>query len=170
MIPRSKNFRGLLGGWFSVETHIPGYIEACERVPAWLAEGKQEIIDFRDELAVHIRDSSYPALPSMTQWGTDEWLRDLWFDAFGPDTPPGDPYPVPAADWGTTRLTPYMLHAVDEDDEGSSEGAAAWLAQRDLTAQGVYGAFSHEMIRRPEPADYADHLRRATEAGLREDG
>ncbi|MBB5787654.1 hypothetical protein [Jiangella mangrovi] len=170
MTPRSTNFRSWFA-WFSDTSQEPGsYIEACERVSEWLAEDNQAFIEFRDELATHIRDSSLPPRRNDTQWGTDEWLRDIWFDAFGPEPAPGDPYPVPADHWGRVRFTDYMLHAVDEDDEGSSDGAAAWLAQRNLTAQGVYAAFSREMTRRPEPEGYAEHLRRATEAGLREDG
>lgn len=168
MIPRSQNFRGFLGGWFSAETDLKLYIEACERVPAWLAENNQGLIGFRDELATHIRDSSYPPRPNSSQWATDEWLRDLWFDAFGPEPAPGDPYPVPADHWGRVRLTDYMLHAVDEDEEGGSDGARVWLAARGLTAQGVYDAISGDTVRRPEPADYADRLVRLSEAGLRE--
>lgn len=170
MIPRSQNFRGYLGGWFSAETDLRLYIEACERVPAWLGEKNQGILEFRDELATHIRESSLPPRLNDSQWGTDEWLRDLWFDAFGPEAPPGDPYPVPADEWGRVRLTDYMLHAVDEDEEGSSDGAAAWLAARGLVAKGVYDAISGQTARRPEPDDYVDRLTRLTEAGLREAG
>ncbi len=170
MIPRSETFRGWLGTWFGdVSQDVAGYVEACEKAPAWLDENRDHFRTFRDELAVHIRESSYPPLPNLSQWATDEWLRDLWYDAFGPATPPEDPYPVPAADWGTTRLTTYMLHAVDEDEEGSSDGAAAWLAARGLTAEGVYDAISGDTVRRPEPDDYADRLARLTAAGLREE-
>ena len=171
MIERSANFKAWFG-WFSDTSQEPAtYIDGCERVPGWLAEGNRDFLAFRDELATHIRESSYPPLPNSSQWTTDEWLRSIWYDVFGPDAPPGDPYPVDAEDWGRIRLTPYMLHAVDEDDEGGSDGAADWLARRGLTAAGVYNAPAGTMVNfRPEPADYAEHLRRATEAGLREDG
>lgn len=169
MIPRSETFRGWLSTWFGdVSQDVAGYLEGCEKAPAWLEENRDGFRVFRDELALHIRDSSYPPLRNSSQWSTDEWLRDLWFDVFGAETPAEDPYPVPADDWGGARLTTYMLHAVDEDEEGSSDGAAAWLAARGLTAKGVHDAISGPLQRRPEPGDYADHLRRATEAGLRE--
>ena len=171
MISRSEAFRGWLGTWFGdVSQDVAGYIEGCEKAPTWLAENRDDFRAFRDELAVHIRESSYPPLPNSSQWMTDEWLRDLWYDTFGPDAPPGDPFPVPAEAWGTTRLTIYMLHAVDEDEEDGSDGASEWLAARGLDAKAVYDAISTATQRRPEPADYAEHLRRATEAGLREDG
>lgn len=97
-------------------------------------------------------------------------MRSIWYDVFGPDTPPGDPYPVPADDWGRVRLTPYMLHAVDENDEGSSDGAADWLARRGLTAAAVYNAPAETMVNfRPEPAGFSERLKRLNEAGLRDD-
>jgi hypothetical protein len=170
VIARSEVFRGWLGTWFDdVSQDVAGYIEGCEKAPAWLEENRDGFRTFRDELAVHIRESSYPPLPGVSQWATDEWLRDLWFDTFGPEVPSGDPYPVPDADWGTSRLTTYMLHAVDEDDEGASDGAPEWLAARGLTAKGVYDAISSATIRRPEPDDYDERLAQLTEAGLRED-
>ncbi|WP_053204586.1 hypothetical protein [Jiangella muralis] len=169
MIPRTKDFARYIGTWFDTTDSADMYVEACERAPQRLAEDADgSFRAIRDELAVHVRDSSYPPLPNSSQWATDEWLRDLWYDVFGPEAPPGDPYPVPAGDWGTTRLTTYMLHAVDEDEEGSSAGAAAWLAARALTARGVYDAISAETVRRPEPDGYADRLRRLADAGLRE--
>ncbi|SEF12435.1 hypothetical protein [Jiangella alba] len=169
MIPRTKAFARYIGTWFDTTDSADLYIEACERAPKRLAEDADGSFHaIRDEFAAHIRDSSNPPMRGSSQWATDEWYRSVWYDLFGPEAPPGDPYPVPADQWGRERLTDYMLHAVDEDEEGSSEGAAAWLAARGLTAQGVYDAISGETVRRPEPEGYADHLRRLTEAGLRE--
>lgn len=170
MIPRSTAFARYIGTWFDTRDSADLYIEACERAPRRLADDTDSAFNaIRDEFAVHIRESSYPPLRNATQWTTDEWLRSIWFDVFGPEAPPGDPYPVPAHDWGSTRLTTYMLHAVDEDEEGSSDGAAEWLARRGLTAESVYNAPHDTMVNvRPQPADYLDHLKRLTEAGLRE--
>lgn len=173
MIPRSENFRRWFGTWFSdTSQEVEPYVQGCEQAPRWLAEGEPGFVEFRDELAIHIRDSSYPPPPRMSQWGTDEWLRDVWYDVFGPEPPPGDPYPVPADHWGRVRLTDYLLEAVGEDDEDSSDGADAWLEQRGLTHRMVYEAFSipveQSLNVRPQPDDYLDHLRRLEEAGLRE--
>ncbi|TDE00319.1 hypothetical protein [Jiangella asiatica] len=169
MIPRSKNFRSWFA-WFSDTSQEPRhYIDGCERVLQWLAEDAEGFSQFREELAAHIRDSSLPPPRRETQWTTDEWLRGVWFDAFGPEPPPDDPYPVPAEQWGRVRFTDYMLHAVDEDEEGSSDGAAEWLARHGLTAQGIHDAPTDGMMNvRPQPEDYLDRLKRLTEAGLRE--
>ncbi|SDU20437.1 hypothetical protein [Jiangella alkaliphila] len=169
MTPRSTNFRSWFA-WFSdTSQEADSYIEGCERVPEWLAEGNQGFIEFRAELATHIKESSLPPRRNESQWGMDEWLRDIWFDAFGPEPAPGDPYPVPLDRWGRVRFTDYLLHAVGEDDEDSSPGAAAWLAARGLDAATVTATPDGEMENvRPEPADYADRLARLTEAGLRE--
>lgn len=85
------------------------YQEACNNVPARLETNFHDIRGFRDELAAHIRDSSFGPLPSETQWNTDEILRDLWFDVFGAEPPPGDPYPVPRDRWGRHRMTTYIV-------------------------------------------------------------
>ncbi len=170
MIPRTKNFRGWFGTWFSDTSQDPEpYIEGCESAPHWLAKGNTSFAEFRDELAVHIRDSSYPALRNTSQWSTDEWLRSIWYDVFGPEPPPQDPYPVPSDYWGRIRLTSYMLHAVDDEPDWGSPGAPDWLAQRGLTAEGVYNVRSHEMQNaRPQPPDFIRHLEHLTKAGLRE--
>ncbi|WP_201777959.1 hypothetical protein, partial [Jiangella alkaliphila] len=84
------------------------YMEACEQVPEWLESNFNDLRGFRDELAAHIRDSSVGPFPSETQWTTDEILRDLWFDVFGAEPPPGDPYPVARERWGRYRMTTYM--------------------------------------------------------------
>ncbi|WP_026874388.1 hypothetical protein [Jiangella gansuensis] len=169
MIPRSKSFRSWFA-WFSDTSQEPGmYIDGCERVPEWLAEENAAFLEFRDELATHIRESSLPPPRNETQWSTDEWLRGIWYDVFGPEASPGDPYPVPGEQWGRIRFTDYMLHAVGEDDESSTDGAADWLARHGLEAQEIYDASTDSMVNvRPQPEDYLDHLKRLTEAGLRE--
>lgn len=173
MIGLSWNFRtwlGWFGGGSSQEPDI--YIEGCEQVPEWLAAGNPDFLAFRDELATHIRESSFPPSHNETQWSTDEWLRSVYYDAFGPDAPEGDPYPVPTEHWGGVRLTDYMLQAVDQDDEWSSDGAPAWLTARGLTYQDIDDSLRMPQREwrnsRPQPADYLDHLERLTKAGLRE--
>lgn len=173
MIPRSENFRGWFGTWFSdISQEVDTYLTGCETARRWLADDAAGFAEFRHELAAHIRDSSYPPPRGESQWSTDEWLRDIWYDVFGPDSPAGDPYPVSAGHWGRVRLTSYMLHAVDDRD--SSPGTAEWLARRGLTASGIYAAFSTPVTQmlnvRPQPGDFADRLRRLTVAGLRQPG
>ena len=170
MIPRTKAFARYIGTWFDTTDSADMYIEACERAPKRLAEDADGSFHaIRDEFAAHIRDSSNPPLYGSTQWVTDEWYRSIWYDVFGPEAPPGDPYPVPAEDWGSALVTTYMIYTVDDDGEAGSDGTPEWLAVRGLIGTDVYDAISSAMLRRPEPDDYADHLRRATEAGLRED-
>lgn len=169
MIPRTKAFARYIGTWFDTTDSADMYIEACERAPSRLAEdGDDSFHAIRDEFAAHIRDSSNPALRGSTQWATDEWYRSIWYDVFGPEAPPGDPYPVAPADWGSTRVTTYMIYAVNDEPEAMSDGAPEWLAARGLDATAVYDAISSATLRRPEPDGYADHLRRLTDAGLRE--
>ena len=170
MIPRTKAFARYIGTWFDTTDSADMYIEACERAPKRLAEDADGSFHaIREEFAAHIRDSSNPPLRGSSQWVTDEWYRNIWYDVFGPEAPPGDPYPVPADHWGSTRVTTYIIFAVNDEPEASSDGAPEWLAARGLTAKGAYDAISSSTLRRPEPEGYADHLRRATEAGLRED-
>ena len=172
MTTPTQPFVVFLHSWFGLDTEPDLYIEACESMDAWLTRGDDRIPGYRDELAAHLRDSSYPPLPHTSQWETDEWLRDTWYDAFGPEPTPGDAYPVPAADWGHVRLTPYMLHAVDEDPEQSSDGAPAWLERRGLTPADVDAAVSLPADQaphlRPAPDDWFDHLRRLTDDGRRD--
>lgn len=172
MISRSEHFLGWLGAWFDNTGEPQPYIDGCERVPKWLAEKNEGFLAFTDELAVHIRESSYPSRRNETQWSTDEWLRSIYYDIFGPADAPGDPYPVPPDRWGRVRFTSYMLHGVDDEPEWSSPGATAWLTQRGLTHEGVHGAYSlpRQPMQnvRPQPSDYIDHLERLTTAGLRE--
>lgn len=173
MIPWSKTFHHMFG-WFGLADDEPAlYIEAVEEAAARLADdpsGNYHV--FKDEFAVHIRESSFPPARVVdSQWMTDEWLRDVWYDAFGPESPPGDPYPVPAEHWGTLRQTDYMIYAVKEIPERSSPGAAAWLERRGLTFSEV-----HEGVLRPPaeclnfrsaPDGWLEHLHDLTARGLR---
>lgn len=166
MIERTENLRLWLANWFGDDDSDPdSYIEGCELAPTWLDDPHQgeSFRAFRDELAVHIRDSSLRPLGEQEpQWNQDEWLRNLFYDLFGPDTPPEDPYPVPADDWGHERRTPYLLQAVGPDPERNGAATEAWLAKRGLTHEDRDG--SH---RRAEPADYQERLERLTREGAR---
>ncbi|WP_053208227.1 hypothetical protein [Jiangella muralis] len=146
------------------------YMEACENVPAWLESNFNDIRGFRDELAAHIRDSSVGPFPSETQWGTDEILRDLWFDVFGAEPPPGDPYPVPQDRWGRHRMTTYMEDIPTTDTSRVPEPTRHWLAARgvtfdDLAAYREPGADVE--YSRPEPAGFRTRLDELTAAGRR---
>ena len=162
----TENVRQWLGSWFGDDDSDPdGYVEGCDLAPGW--ENDPELAEsfgrFRDELAAHIRDSSLRSLAgSEPQWNHDEWLRNLYYDLFGPDAPPEDPYPVPADDWGRTRYTPYLFWMTKVADR-LSEANKAWLAKRGLTHDQRDG--SH---RRPEPADYQERLERLTREGARQ--
>lgn len=176
MIPESENFKGYFGGGFGMADSLPDfYIEACEEAPEMLADdGDGTYHAFRDEFAAHIRDSSFSPLPRTSQWITDEWLRNIWYDAFGPEPPPGDPYPVPAQDWGRRRLTRYMLHAVNRTPELSSPGAAAWLEARGLTFDDIeagveWSATAQSASYRPAPEGWLERLHDLTARGLREE-
>jgi hypothetical protein len=162
-------------GAFALADEEPGlYVEAVEEAQERLATDASEgYLAFRDEFAVHIRESSFPpASEADSQWMTDEWLRDVWYDAFGPEPPPGDPYPVPADHWGRLRQTDYMIYAVKETPERSSPGAAAWLERRGLTfaevREGVLRSPAKSLNFRPAPEGWLDHLRELTARGLRE--
>ncbi|HEY9407991.1 MAG TPA: hypothetical protein VIP77_00290 [Jiangellaceae bacterium] len=174
MKPPSTNFRRYLGSWFDDEFVPEAYVEGCENAPTWLDAGpdRDGIRAFRDELAAHIRDASFPPASPESQWTSDEWLRNIWYDAFGPQAPPGDPFPVPDDLWGHARLTPYMLHAVDEGPADSSPGAAAWLERRGLTFVTVQRAIMqpahHTENVRAAPKGWHDHLRQLTDQGLRD--
>jgi hypothetical protein len=148
------------------------YIEACDDVPEMLADDDEgEFHAFRDEFAAHVRDSSFPPLPRSSQWITDEWLRDVWFDAFGPEPPPDDPYPVPPEHWGRLRQTDYMIYAVKDAPERSSPGAAAWLERRGLTfgevRAGVLRPPSESVNFRSAPEGWLERLHDLVERGLR---
>ncbi|WP_053203543.1 hypothetical protein [Jiangella muralis] len=175
MIPATENFKAYFGNGFHLADELPEfYVEACEEVPEMLAgDDDGSYRSFHDEFAVHIRDSSYaPWSEGDSQWIIDEWLRNVWYDAFGPEQPPGDPYPVPAEDWGTRRLTQYMLHAVNRRPELSSPGAPAWLEARGLTfadvAAGVeWSAAAESVSFRPAPEGWLERLHDLTARGLR---
>ena len=174
MIPESENFKAYFRNGFGMANSLQEfYIEACEEVPEMLADDDDgSYRAFRDEFATHIRDSSFSPLPKSSQWITDEWLRNVWYDAFGPEPAPGDPYPVPAEDWGRRRLTDYMLHAVNQTPEVSSPGAPAWLEARGLTFEDVaagieYSATAQSVSFRPAPEGWLERLHDLTERGLR---
>ena len=146
------------------------YMEACEKVPEWLESNFNDIRGFRDELAAHIRDSSVGPFPSETQWTTDEILRDLWFDVFGPEPPPGDPYPVPPENWGCRRMTTYMEDIPTKDTSRVPESTRRWLAARGVTFEDL--AAYHEPgaeveYSRPEPPGFRQRLDELTAAGRR---
>lgn len=175
MKPISENFKDYFSTGFGMSEYEPEfYIEACEEAPEMLADDEDgDYHAFRDELAAHIRDSSYPPTSAIdSQWMTDEWLRNIWYDAFGPEPPPGDPFPVPAEDWGHRRLTDYMLHAVNRSPEHSSPGAPAWLEARGLTFADISAAIRLSATQsvgfRSAPDGWFDHLREVTRRGLRE--
>lgn len=157
--------------WFDDVNQPAAYVEGCENAPRWLDDPDGDATAFRDELAALVRDSSYPPDEWESQWTTNEWLRGLWFDAFGPEPPPGDPFPVSPDDWGHSRLTPYLLLGVRGDASTSSPGAAAWLDRRGLSFADVEDAKAARRAGapglRPEPPGWADHLRQRTAAGAR---
>lgn len=175
MTPMSTNFRQFFGSGFGMADDVPDfYVEACEEAPAKLADDASgNYRAFRDEFARHLAESSYPPHGAgESQWTTDEWLRNVWFDAFGPVPAPGDPYPVPREDWGRRRLTDYMLHAVNQTPELSSPGAPAWLEARGLTFEDVaagveWSATAQSPSFRPAPEGWLERLHDLTERGLR---
>lgn len=177
MTPPSENLREYFGSGFGVADELPeSYVEACEEVPEMLAEDDDGSYHaFRDELARHIRDSSYPPDRSAdSQWITDEWLRNVWFDAFGPEPPPGDPYPVSREDWGRRRQTPYMQYAVQSTPERSSAGAPAWLEARGLAFKDVNAGVGISLTgqaasTRPAPEGWLERLHDLIARGLREE-
>lgn len=167
----SKNFRRWRGR-FSDDggEALDFYREACETVPEWLESNFHDIRGFREELAAHIRDSSMGPYRADTQWGTDESMRDLWFDVFGAEPPPGDPYPVPAERWGRHRMTTYMEDLPYADLSRVREAVRQWLAARNLTADDL--AAYHELgadreYSRPEPPGFRQRLDKLTAAGRR---
>lgn len=175
MIPESKHFKIHFSGGFGMADSEPQfYIEACEEVPERLTGDERGTFHaFRDELAAHIRDSSFAPLPRSSQWMTNEWLRDIWFDAFGPEAPPGDPFPVPREDWGHTRLSDYMLHAVNVSaPDWNTAATLAWLEARGLTVADVDAAVDLSASRsvgyRNAPEGWLEHLKELTDRGLRE--
>lgn len=175
MIPESDLFKSFFAGGFGMgDSQEPDiYVSACERAVEMLATGSENYRAFRDEFAAHIHDSSFTPLPNSSQWITDEWLRDIWYDAFGPEPPPSDPYPVPQEDWGHTRMTDYMLHAVNGTPEFSSPGASAWLEARGLTFADIDAAVDLSAtrslaFRQTPPEGYFERLKDLTDRGLRE--
>lgn len=171
----SGNFNDFFAAGFGMARHEPDfYIEACEEVPEMLADDEDgDYHAFRDEFAGHIRESSFtPPTSGDTQWMTDEWLRDIWYDAFGPEPPPGDPFPVPSEDWGHRRLTDYMLHAINKSPEHSSAGAPVWLAARGLTfadiSAGVGLSATQSVGFRSAPDGWFEHIKDVTRRGLRQ--
>lgn len=167
----SENFRR----WREVFSDGEGelieyYVEACDDVPGWLATNFNDLRGFRDELAAHIRDSSVGPFPSETQWTTDEYLRDLWFDVFGAEPPPGDPYPVPRERWGRRRMTTYMEDIPYRHPERVRPETRAWLEARGVTLEDVaayYQPGAEVEYSRPEPPGFRKRLAELTAAGRR---
>ncbi|PZF81779.1 hypothetical protein [Jiangella anatolica] len=146
------------------------YMEACETVPEWLESNFNDLQGFRDELAAHIRDSSAGPASYETQWGTDERMRNLWFDVFGAEPPPGDPYPVPRERWGRHRMTTYMRDLQPSHLSRLREATRQWLEARGITAEDL--AAYHEPgaereYSRPEPVGFRQRLAELTAAGRR---
>ncbi|PZF85018.1 hypothetical protein [Jiangella anatolica] len=165
MTERTENLRLWIGNWFDDSGDPDGYVEGCNRAPEWLddPDQRESLLAFRDELAAHIRDSSLQSLAgSEPQWNNDEWHRNLYYDLFGPEAPPGDPYPVPPEDWGHRRQTPYLFWLPKRADR-LSEANRAWLAKRGLTHED-----RGDHHRRPEPPDYQQRLERLTREGARQ--
>ncbi|MBB5789911.1 hypothetical protein [Jiangella mangrovi] len=149
---------------------IDFYVEACDNVPAWLDSNHENIRGFRDELAGHIRDSSVGPFPSETQWTTDEYLRNLWFDVFGAEPPQDDPYPVPRERWGRHRMTTYMRDIPYRHPERVRPEALTWLEARGVTIEDLaaYREPGAEVeYSRPEPPGFRDRLAELTAAGKR---
>lgn len=148
------------------------YYDACDQVPEWLETNHDNIRQFRDELAAHICDSSIGPYPSETQWTTDEILRDQWFDIFGPEPSPGDPYPVPRERWARRRMTTYMRD-IPWREPGLSlvpEKTQQWLAARGITFDDLaaYREPGAEIeFSRPEPPGYRERLAELTAQGRR---
>ncbi|WP_157987886.1 hypothetical protein [Jiangella endophytica] len=172
----SERFKAFFSGGLGMADAEPDlYIEACEEAPGSLADVENaDLLLFRDEFAAHIRESSFPpGSAADSQWMTDEWLRDIWYDAFGPEAAPGDPYPVAPEDWGRRRLTDYMLHAVNRTPELSSPGAPAWLEKRGLTFDDIEAAVESSETRsvgfRNAPEGWLHRLHDLVERGLREE-
>lgn len=167
MTERTANFRRWYSNWFvGVDSYPDGYTEGCESVGQWEGdpERNESFAAFKEELAAHIRDSSLtPRGTRETQWRNDEWLRNLWFDLFGPEPAPGDPYPVPPEEWGHPRETPYLEYAVG-DEADSTDAERAWLVQRGLTHADIRRGHSW---RRTAPEGYAERLARLTAEGKR---
>lgn len=146
------------------------YYDACESVPQWLEANHNDILGFRDELAAHIRDSSEPPYSSETQWTTDEILRNLWFDVFGSEPPPDDPYPVQRERWGRHRMTTYMRDIPYRHPERVRPETRAWLEARGVTIDDLaaYREPGAEVeYSRPEPAGFRKRLDELTAAGRR---
>lgn len=166
MAERTENFRKFMGTFSTTNAEPEFYVDGCESAVGWARDPKWKdgFAAFKDELAAHIRDSSHTPLgKNESQWRNDEWLRNLWYDLFGPEPAPGDPYPVPADDWGRRRETPYMEHAVGDRADDSTEAERAWLAARGLAHEDI----RHGTASRPEPADYQERLERLTREGAR---
>ncbi|HEY9407993.1 MAG TPA: hypothetical protein VIP77_00300 [Jiangellaceae bacterium] len=172
MVPSTTNFEQYLRTWFDEVNVSDAYVEASENAATWVVgEADGTTAEFRDELAAHIRDSSYPPDEYESQWTTDEWLRGIWYDAFGPEAPPGDPFVVPAEAWGRTRISWYMLLAVRRDAADSSPGASEWLRVRGLDFADIDRAKAARRAGtagpRPEPPGWFDRLQRLTDEGYR---
>lgn len=170
MIPPTETFTRWLGTWFgNPHTDPERYVAGVDKAASWADD--PSFTTFRDELAAHIRESSFPVgTGSDRQWTAEEELRDVYYDVFGPEPAPGDPYPVDRETWGRHRLTAYMLDGIGTDEATASDGAARWLAARGLTLDAIVAGHDDPASTeyRPEPAGYQAHLDRLTRAGRRE--
>lgn len=160
--------------WMQQAAYMPevgeSYDWICHNAQTFLEDDRSDIRTFRDELAAHIRDSSYAPNPAWTQWMHDEHLRDLWFDLFGPEPPPGDPYPVPRERWGRHRMTDYMQGLQWRHPEWMHQPAHDWLAARGVTWDDLAAYHSPGAERdysRPEPAGYRKRLAELAAEGRR---
>lgn len=148
------------------------YLRFCS-VTAHLTETDampDHLVELRDTIAAHLRDSSHRPLGLDTsQWINDEWMRDLWFDVFGPEPVPDDPYPVPGDDWGSVRWTPFMHHlaAHGAHDECDLDQAAATWFRTHRVPRGHATPSADDPTYRPEPDGYHDRLDRLIHDGTR---
>lgn len=171
MVITSTTFGRFLTTWFDPIRVPRSYVEGCELAPAWRTDPSSPVHAFRVELAAHVRDSSYPPPEDESQWSSDEVLRGLWYDVFGAEPVPDDPFPVPPEAWGRDRVSWYLLLGVGADKYYSSPGAPAWLAARGLSFESV--AAVKELRRaggaqpRPAPQNWAEHLDALSRAGRR---
>ncbi len=178
-MPPDEDYRRRIHFIQLMQRHAPEeYLHFCARTARLIAANKlpDHMRKLRDDLARCIRSSSHRPLTLDTpQWANDEWMRDLWFDVFGPDPAPGDPYPVTRDDWGTTRWTPAMRALTTHDAPPGSQLHAqttTWCSARQLTPSQLKTARGTNTSadlkhHRPEPAGYRDRLKRYVAEGVR---
>ena len=178
-MPPDEDYRRRIQFIQNVQRDDPAeYLLFCARTTHLAATNKlpDHMRKLRDDLARCIRSSSHRPLTLDTpQWANDEWMRDLWFDLFGPEPAPGDPYPVPRDDWGSIRWTSAMRTLATHDAHPGSHlhaQTATWCRIRQLTPSQLMttrgtDADANLEHRRPEPTGYRDRLRRYVAEGTR---